>query len=82
MLILQIYPPKSVPSHADVLDDKKGFLDYENVQLAESPYLLKLKFELCLFLLSIDLEMVFADVLDGKIGCLDYENVQFTELPH
>ena len=44
--------------------------------------LLKLKFELCLFLLSIDLEMVFADVLDGKIGCLDYENVQFTELPH
>ena len=82
MLILQIYPPKSVPSHADVLDDKKGFLDYENVQLAESPYLLKLKFELCLFLFLRDLKIVFADVLGGKKGFLDFENVQFTESPH
>ena len=42
----------------------------------------KLKFDLCLFLLWIDLVIVFADVLDGKKGFLDYENVQFTESPY
>ena len=66
---------------ADVLDRNKGFPDQTNVHnyyriaiLVIFPnglplvYIKKLKFDLSLFLVKIDQEILFADVLDRKKG--------------
>ena len=66
---------------ADVLDRNKGFPDQTNVHnyyriaiLVIFPngiplvYIEKLKFDLSLFLVKIDQEILFADVLDRKKG--------------
>ena len=37
----------------------------------------KLKFHLSVFLVKIDLEIVFADVLDRQKGFPDYKNADF-----
>ena len=69
---------------ADVLDRNKGFPDQTNVHnyyriailvsfLNTLPlvYIEKLKFDLSLFLVKIDQEILFADVLDRKKGFPD-----------
>ena len=71
---------------ADVLDRNKGFPDQTNVHnyyriaiLVIFPnglplvYIEKLKFDLSLFLVKIDQEILFAGVLDGKIGFPDWK---------
>ena len=69
---------------SDVLDRNKGFPDQTNVHnyyriaiLVIFPnaiplvYIEKLKFDLSLFLVKIDQEILFAGVLDGKKGFPD-----------